>query len=68
MHYQNGLSGKGYWEPPTPPVGGKATPINLPTSKVELLTPYIGLTMLLVASVVTIVYVKKRKRNTEANS
>jgi hypothetical protein len=43
------------------PVGG----IWIPVNKLELLAPYIGLTMLLVASVVTIIYVKKRKRHTE---
>jgi len=48
----------------TVPVGGVYIPIN----KLELLAPYIGLTILLAATVVAVVYVKKRKRNTEINS
>jgi len=43
------------------PVGG----IYIPVNKLELLAPYIGLTILLAVAVVTVVYVKKRKRNTE---
>ena len=50
-----------YTEVPEP-VGGKATPIDIPMNKPELLTPYIGLTMLLSVAVMTVVYVKKRKR------
>jgi len=42
-------------------VGG----IWIPVNKLELLAPYIGLTVLLAAAAVTVVYVKKRKRNTE---
>jgi len=45
----------------TSPVGG----IYIPVNKLELLAPYIGLTILLAAAVTTVVYVKKRKRNTE---
>ena len=63
--FLQGTTWTAVYEPAPKPVGGKATPINLPISKLELLTPYIGLTMLLVASVVTIVFVKKRKRRTE---
>jgi len=52
--------------PPSPPtpVGG----ISVPVDKLSLLAPYIGLTILLAVAVVTVVYVKKRKRNTEINS
>ena len=46
------------------PVGG----IFIPVDKLELLAPYIGLTILLVVAVVTVGYVKKRKRHTEINS
>jgi len=45
-------------------VGG----ISLPVNKLELLAPYIGLTILLAIAVISVVYVKKRKRNTEINS
>jgi hypothetical protein len=45
-------------------VGG----IYIPVNKVELLAPYIGLTILLAIAVSTIGYVKKRKRHTEINS
>jgi len=43
------------------PVGG----IHIPVNKLELLAPYIGLTTLLAVAVVTVVYVKKRKRHIE---
>jgi len=43
--------------PSTPAVGG----IYIPVNKLELLAPYIGLTLLLAVVVMTIVYVKKRK-------
>jgi hypothetical protein len=43
------------------PVGG----IWIPVNKLELLAPYIGLTILLAVAVSTAVYLKKRKRNTE---
>jgi len=49
---------------PSAPVGG----ISIPVNKLELLTPYIALTILLAVAVVTVFYVKKRKRNTETNS
>jgi hypothetical protein len=51
--------------PPIPkPVGGKATPINIPMTKPELQTPWIWLTTIILSLAVTVVYVKKRKRNT----
>jgi len=46
------------------PVGG----ISIPVNKLSLLAPYIALTILLAVAVVTVVYVKKRKRHTEINS
>jgi len=42
-------------------VGGVWIPVN----KLELLAPYIGLTILLAIAVITVGYVKNRKRNTE---
>ncbi|MDH5663791.1 MAG: hypothetical protein OEY90_04925, partial [Candidatus Bathyarchaeota archaeon] len=48
----------------TQPVGG----VWIPVSKLDLLAPYIGLTILLTVAVMTVVYVKKRKRKTEINS
>jgi hypothetical protein len=50
--------------PPSTPVGG----IYIPVNKLQLLAPYIGLAILLAATVVAVVYVKKRKRKTEINS
>ena len=47
------------------PVGGKATPINIPMNSPDILTPFIGITTLLAVAVVTVVYVRKRKRDTE---
>jgi len=52
------------WLLPPAPVGG----IYIPVNKLELLAPYVGLTILLVVAVITVVYVKKRKRNSEINS
>ena len=46
------------------PVGG----ISIPVNKLEVLAPYIGLTILLAVAVTTVAYVKKRKRNIETNS
>jgi hypothetical protein len=46
------------------PVGGIYVPVN----KLQLLAPYIGLTTLLAVAVMTVAYVKKRKRNTEITS
>jgi len=48
----------------TPSVGG----IYIPVNKLELLAPYIGLTILLAVAVTTVIYVKKTKRNTEIKS
>jgi len=48
-------------EPSPPPVGGTYIPVNV----FELLAPYIGLTIILAVAVITVAYVKKRKRNTE---
>ena len=45
-------------------VGGVWIPVN----KLELLAPYISLTILLAAAVVTVGYVKKRKKHTRINS
>jgi len=39
------------------PVGG----LSIPVDKLELLAPYIGVTVLLAVAVVTVVYVRKRK-------
>jgi hypothetical protein len=52
--------------PPTPPkpVGGIATPINMPIINPELQIPWIWLTTVILLLVLTVVYVKKRKRNT----
>jgi len=48
--------------PAPPPVGGKATPINISTNKPELQISLIWLTIV-IALITTVVYVKKRKRN-----
>ena len=48
---------------PPPSVGGKAAPIITSVNKLSPLAPYIGLTILLAVTVVTVVYAKKRKRN-----
>jgi hypothetical protein len=53
---------------PPIPVGGEATPIVMTVNKLSLLAPYIGLTILLAAVVITVGYVKKRKRHIEINS
>jgi len=44
--------------PSAPAVGG----IYIPVNKLELLAPYIGLTIMLAVAVIAVVYVKKRKR------
>ena len=49
----------GYWTVYSPPVGG----IHIPVNKLELLAPYIGLTILLAVAVIAVGYVKKRKRH-----
>ena len=46
-----------YPSQPTP-VGG----IYIPVNKLELLASYIGLTILLAVAVVTVAYVKKKKK------
>jgi len=51
-----------------PPVGGKATPINIPLNKSELQIPWMWLTTIILSLVLTVVYVKKRKRKTQINS
>ena len=62
-HGQPGGSGTIYYEQiqSEVPVGG----ISIPVNKLELLAPYIGLAILLAVAVISIVYVKRRKRNTE---
>jgi len=55
-------------EPAPKPVGGKATPINILTNKPETPTLWIWLTTIILSLVLTVVYVKKRKRNTEISS
>jgi len=52
-----------YTPTPTPPVGGKATPIDKVAVKPEF--PWIWLSTIILSLAVTIGYVKKRKRNTE---
>jgi len=53
------------YEPAPPPVGGKATPINIPLTKSETPTLSIWLMTIILSLAVTVVYVKKRKRHTE---
>jgi len=50
------------------PVGGKATPINIPMNKPETPTLWIWLSIIILSLVLTVVYVKKRKRHTKINS
>lgn len=52
------------YEPAPKPVGGKATPINIPMNKPETPTLWIWLTTIILSLVLAGVYVKKRKRNT----
>jgi len=47
---------------PPGPVGGKATPINIPINKLETPPLWIWLTTIILSLAVTVVYVKKRKR------
>jgi len=56
------------YEPAPEPVGGKATPINIPMNKPETPALWIWLTTIMLSLVLTVVYVKKRKRHTEINS
>jgi peptide/nickel transport system substrate-binding protein len=51
------------YEPAPKPVGGKATPINMPTNKPETPALWTLLTTIIVSLALTAVYVKKRKRN-----
>jgi hypothetical protein len=44
------------------PVGGEATPINLPTIKPESQTPWIRLSTIILPLVVTLVFVKLKKK------
>jgi len=53
--------------PPTP-VGGKATPIVKVAVKPALQPPWMWLSTIILSLVATVVYIKKRKRNTEINS
>ena len=48
-----------------PPVGGKATPINIPMNKPETPALWIWLSTIVLSLAVTLFYVKKRKRHTE---
>jgi len=51
------------YEPaPHPPVGGKATPISMPTIKPKLQTPWIWLTTVILSMVITVVFVKLKKK------
>jgi hypothetical protein len=50
------------------PVGGEATPIYIPINNPEMPTLLIWLTTIILSFVVTVVYVKRRKRNTEISS
>jgi hypothetical protein len=61
----NDPSVNGYYEYTTSSsVGG----ISIPANKLELLAPYIGLTVLLAVAVLTVVYVKKRKIHARAGA
>jgi len=48
--------------PPTPPVGGKANPIDMQIINPELQIPWIWLSIVMLSLVLTVVCVKKRKR------
>jgi len=50
-------------KPAPKPVGGKATPINIPIDKPELQTPWIWLMTIILPLVAIIVFVSLRKRN-----
>jgi len=47
---------------PSPPVGGKAIPINKAINKLELQTPWIWLSTIVLPLVATVVYVKLKKK------
>jgi len=53
------------YEPVPKPVGGKAVPIDKLIIEPELQTPWMWLSTIILSLVLTLVYVKKRKRNTE---
>jgi hypothetical protein len=57
-----------HYEAHPPPVGGEAVPIYISMNNLETPTLWIWLTTIILSMVVTVVYVKKRKRNTEINS
>ena len=61
------LTGVFTYVPPPPPVGGKATPINIPMNKPETPTFWIWLSTIIISFIATVLYVKKRKRHTEIN-
>ena len=48
--------------PPPPPVGGKATPINMPINKPEFQTPWIWLSTIILSLATTVVFVKLKKK------
>jgi len=54
-----------FTSPPPPPVGGEAVPINRVIVKPGFQIPWIWLTTIMLLLVTTVVYVKKRKRDTE---
>jgi len=56
----------GWLLPPPKPVGGKATPINMPMNKPETSTLWLWLTTIVLSLAVTVVYVKKRKRKIDS--
>ena len=47
---------------PLLPVGGKATPINIPLDKPKLQIPWIWLTTIILPLIVTVVFVKLKKK------
>jgi len=67
MNTNTTLTGVFTLVPPPPPVGGRAFPINMPMIKPELQIPWIWLSTIILPLVLTVVYVKKRKRNIEIN-
>jgi len=54
-----------YFRTAPPSVGGKANPIDIPLGNPELQIPWIWLSTIILPLVLAVVYVKKRKRNTE---
>jgi len=51
-----------YTAAPPPPVGGKATPINMPITKPELQTPWIWISTIILPLVAAVVFVKLKKK------